>query len=87
MIIGRRAFLRGLVSALAAPAIVRAASLMPIRVMPPVVELDSWQPITELLAQCNDYFLDDDYTNERTGHEFTFQTSLPIGKWRSINNV
>ena len=41
MIIGRRAFLRGLVSALAAPAIVRAASLMPVRVMPPVEELDA----------------------------------------------
>ncbi len=42
----RRGFLTGLVSALAAPAIVRASSLMPVRVMPDTDWLDAAYAMT-----------------------------------------
>ena len=41
MITSRRTFLTGLASLMAAPAIVRASSLMPVKVLPSVEELDA----------------------------------------------
>ncbi len=43
MILARRSFLTGLASALAAPAIVRAASLMPVKALPSPETLARWQ--------------------------------------------
>ena len=37
----RRAFITGLVSLIAAPAIVRATSLMPVKVMPPAEDMNA----------------------------------------------
>lgn len=42
MITSRRGFLAGLVSALAAPAIVQATNIMPVKVMPDVLTLDEY---------------------------------------------
>lgn len=54
MITSRRVFLTGLVSALAAPAIVRAGSLMPIRAPKLFIPLDLLhQRMNELYARAN----------------------------------
>ena len=83
--IGRRQFLRGLISTLAAPAIVRIASLMPVRVMPPVEELDSWQEIAELFSECNDYLEEIESAHEFRIASVYMPISVPAGVWRSIN--
>lgn len=43
--------------------------------------------IAEMLSQCNDWTDDAPYmeANEKTGHEFSFRTSIPAGSWRQYN--
>jgi len=81
--LARRSFLTGLVSALTAPAIVRAASLMPVKalVIPP-----RFGEIYELLSQCNDLMEDELYmeANEKMAHKLVFN-SIPVGSWRQYN--
>ena len=48
-LIQRRAFLTGLVSALAAPAVVRAASIMPVKALPAALERPSPEQLEALL--------------------------------------
>jgi hypothetical protein len=52
----RRSFLTGLISLVAAPAIVRAGSLMPVRVMDPLAEWGSsvkWHDLVEAQREIN----------------------------------
>lgn len=81
--IPRRRFLQGLVGIIAAPAIVRITSLMPISPLTPYSSsplLSSMDDIIRLLKQQNDLFGDvpplDDYI---------IRTQLPIGTWRILN--
>ena len=43
--------------------------------------------IAEMLSQCNEMHLDIPWeeSNEMTGHEFVFRTSIPAGSWRGYN--
>ena len=44
-------------------------------------------PIAEMLSQANEFYDDVPFqeSNEMTGHEFAFRTSIPAGAWRQIN--
>ena len=76
--ISRRGLLTGLLSTLAAPAIIRTPGLlMPVRRIVPVSP--QWQ-IVEMLAQANGILKDLDYNHL----EYSFQTSIPYGAWRQI---
>ena len=50
-------------------------------------ESGNMRTIAEMLSQANDINDDLPYVeaNERSGHEFSFRTSIPAGSWRQIN--
>lgn len=72
LILPRRRFLTGLATLFAAPAIVRAASLMPVKAERNIV-LDAMGREWEGFAV--------------EEHIYTFRTLLPQGTWRDANNI
>lgn len=76
--IGRRELITGLFSVLAAPAIVRASSLMPISVQPPLIighryPLYPYQETIALWMQCPGHLLRRDPFDPAPGKSFILQ--------------
>ena len=73
----RRGFITGLGALIAAPAIVRVASIMPVRSMP--VELEVYGASPAMTALKDLEFLE--------GQQFVFRTSIPLNAWRQYNQA
>lgn len=75
MILHRRSFITGLISLIAAPAIIRAGSLMPVKqmIIPPgeyTIVIDSLTEMGEMIRST-----------------IIYNTTLPPVKWRLINKI
>jgi hypothetical protein len=76
VVLGRRGFLLGLGAAIAAPAIVRAASLMPVRVPRLLRDREAvMRAMVELLSQANDIL--DDIVFEQALRDYRESVQVP----------
>lgn len=81
----RRGFLTGLGALIATPAIVRASSLMPIRVMPSPMELEFYGLSPAMVALENIEYLQGLIMRRLSFEDTIVYTRIPDDSWRQMN--